>query len=366
VLKENPLSTKNSEWLTPAECAKRTGLTVRALRVYERYALVTGERTAAGWRRYGPDDLARLNTIAVLKSLGMTLAQIRDLMQRKPPSLQDVLHAQIESCKQKRAAAELGQAIAEYALRQLQMDQQLSLDELCQSVRSMQPSDPERLIQNLVVERVTAQEQQAWRRWWREHPAEKANLVLFVEKQSLIFRKLDRHLKAGLDPSGVQVQEVVQRRFHLIRDHRVLESLLDQLEWNPEITRKMYRMEEALMQRVREGKMPQNQPLVAPSAELWKFYLNAVERLPWWSSLTEILEHVSGLAQARGSPSVDTSWPAERLRQLFRENALGNPGSWARFYSIPHHPDYGLDMWAAPIHTAAWAFIAKSDWLSRA
>jgi hypothetical protein len=37
------------EWLTAAECALRTGLTVRALRVYEGYGLITqGVRRLAG------------------------------------------------------------------------------------------------------------------------------------------------------------------------------------------------------------------------------------------------------------------------------------------------------------------------------
>jgi hypothetical protein len=35
------------EWLTAAECALRTGLTVRALRVYENYGLITPGRQDA-------------------------------------------------------------------------------------------------------------------------------------------------------------------------------------------------------------------------------------------------------------------------------------------------------------------------------
>lgn len=44
--------------------AARTGLTVRALRVYEREGLLRPSRAANGWRRYGPNDLMRLNTIS--------------------------------------------------------------------------------------------------------------------------------------------------------------------------------------------------------------------------------------------------------------------------------------------------------------
>lgn len=79
------------KWLTAADCAARTGLTVRALRVYEREGLLKPSRTANGWRRYGPDDLMRLNTISVLKALGLTLAQIRKLLRETAPSLLSVL-----------------------------------------------------------------------------------------------------------------------------------------------------------------------------------------------------------------------------------------------------------------------------------
>src|SRR6516164_6848902 len=68
--------TVDKQWLTAAECAARTGLTVRALRVYEREGLVSPARSEKGWRRYGPAEVARLNTVTTLKALGLTLEQI--------------------------------------------------------------------------------------------------------------------------------------------------------------------------------------------------------------------------------------------------------------------------------------------------
>jgi DNA-binding transcriptional MerR regulator len=66
-----------SELLSAADCASRTGLTVRALRVYEEFGLVAPRRSAGGWRQYGPHDLVKLNTIALLKTAGLSLSQIR-------------------------------------------------------------------------------------------------------------------------------------------------------------------------------------------------------------------------------------------------------------------------------------------------
>ncbi|HEU4617594.1 MAG TPA: MerR family transcriptional regulator [Gammaproteobacteria bacterium] len=128
-----------TEWLTAAECALRTGLTVRALRVYENYGLIAPGRSADGWRRYGARELLKLNQIGLLKVLGLTLNQIRDLT-RGPssPTLGQLLELQVGTWKRRRAEAERGQAVAEAALRQLQTGRSLSVEELCSLIRSFE------------------------------------------------------------------------------------------------------------------------------------------------------------------------------------------------------------------------------------
>jgi DNA-binding transcriptional MerR regulator len=129
----------NTKWLTAAECALRTGLTVRALRVYESHALIMPGRSAAGWRRYGAQELLKLNEIGLLKILGLTLKQIRDLTRRpSPPSLHQLLELQMGTCKHRRAEAERGVAVAEAALQQLQTGRSLSVEELCSLIRSFE------------------------------------------------------------------------------------------------------------------------------------------------------------------------------------------------------------------------------------
>jgi DNA-binding transcriptional MerR regulator len=134
--------------LAAAECAARTGLTVRALRVYEDYGLIAPKRTPNGWRWYGKTELIRLNTIALLKTAGLTLAQIRQVTtaSERGPSLKHVLEMQVDAWRQRKSEAEHGHAVAEAALRNLEMHDSLSIDELCELVRSMEmsdrPSDP--------------------------------------------------------------------------------------------------------------------------------------------------------------------------------------------------------------------------------
>jgi DNA-binding transcriptional MerR regulator len=128
-----------TEWLTAAECALRTGLTVRALRVYENHGLIAPGRSAAGWRRYGAAELVKLNEIGLLKVLGLTLTQIRDLTRRPTsPSLRQLLELQWATWKDRRAEADRGLAVVEAALQRLQTGRSLSVEELCSLIRSFE------------------------------------------------------------------------------------------------------------------------------------------------------------------------------------------------------------------------------------
>ncbi len=81
-------------WLTAAECAKRAGLTVRALRIYEAAGLLSPRRTEKNWRLYGAQELARLSEILLLKRLGLTLDQIGQLLRGQATDLERVLSVQ--------------------------------------------------------------------------------------------------------------------------------------------------------------------------------------------------------------------------------------------------------------------------------
>ncbi|MBN3794457.1 MerR family transcriptional regulator [Burkholderia sp. Ac-20392] len=77
--------------LSASEAAKRLGVSVKALRLYERQGLVTPGRTLAGYRAYGPDDLARAADIAALRALGLSLTQVASVLEGDARSLSDAL-----------------------------------------------------------------------------------------------------------------------------------------------------------------------------------------------------------------------------------------------------------------------------------
>jgi DNA-binding transcriptional MerR regulator len=63
-----------------AEVCQRTGLSPRTVRYYEEIGLLPGVRRSEGGRRvYGADELERLSFITRLKTLGLSLKEIREL-----------------------------------------------------------------------------------------------------------------------------------------------------------------------------------------------------------------------------------------------------------------------------------------------
>lgn len=64
------------------ELARASGTTTKTLRYYETAALLPApERTAAGYRDYDAKTVARLDFIRRSQAAGLTLAQIREVLQ---------------------------------------------------------------------------------------------------------------------------------------------------------------------------------------------------------------------------------------------------------------------------------------------
>jgi DNA-binding transcriptional MerR regulator len=85
--------TSTGEHLNPSDAANRLGVSVKALRVYERRGLIDPVRTEAGWRTYGPAEMARAAEIVALRALGLSLAQVARVMDGDPHDLEPALAA---------------------------------------------------------------------------------------------------------------------------------------------------------------------------------------------------------------------------------------------------------------------------------
>jgi DNA-binding transcriptional MerR regulator len=83
----------SARFLSPSEAAKRLGVSIKALRLYEERGLVAPDRTAAGWRAYGPDEMARAAEIVALRALGLSLARVAQVLGGDPQGLEPALAA---------------------------------------------------------------------------------------------------------------------------------------------------------------------------------------------------------------------------------------------------------------------------------
>ncbi|MEX2201256.1 MAG: MerR family transcriptional regulator [Dongiaceae bacterium] len=83
----------SAPFLNASAAARRLGVSVKALRLYEQRGLIAPPRTASGWRTYGPREMTRAAEIATLRVLGLSLAQIALVLNGDPQSLPPALAA---------------------------------------------------------------------------------------------------------------------------------------------------------------------------------------------------------------------------------------------------------------------------------
>ncbi|HEV2502566.1 MAG TPA: MerR family transcriptional regulator [Mesorhizobium sp.] len=130
-----------TEWLTAAECAGRIGLTVRALRLYERYGLIAPRRTDKDWRLYGAADVARLTEVLALKRLGLSLSAIASLLAGKATNLERLFVMQQAVLRETRERAEQGLVIVEALRTKLARGDRVSIDDLVRLAKETQMTD---------------------------------------------------------------------------------------------------------------------------------------------------------------------------------------------------------------------------------
>lgn len=117
-------------YLSPAETAKRLGVSVKALRLYEQRGFVKPLRTQADWRAYGPEQIARLHQVVALKRLGLSLAQIAELLKGRAATLASVLALQEQVLSEEGARVGRALALVRAARTKLAKGEALSIDDL--------------------------------------------------------------------------------------------------------------------------------------------------------------------------------------------------------------------------------------------
>ena len=116
--------------LSPAEAARRLGVTQKALRLYESRGLVAPVRSATGWRTYGPAEMARLHQVLALKGLGLPLARIAELMQGRLGTLARVLELQERTLARESSRVDRALGLVRAARAKVDAGEDLTIDDL--------------------------------------------------------------------------------------------------------------------------------------------------------------------------------------------------------------------------------------------
>ena len=118
-----------------AAVAERFGISLKALRLYERLGMLKAPRTRAGWRIYGQAEFERLHAILSFKQLGLPLARIAELLRAGKADLEALLSVQEEMLIKARCDADNALTLVRIAKERIKGKQSLGADELADLVR---------------------------------------------------------------------------------------------------------------------------------------------------------------------------------------------------------------------------------------
>jgi DNA-binding transcriptional MerR regulator len=329
--------------LNAAECARRTGLTVRALRVYEGAGLLKPARSAKGWRVYGPAEIERLNIVVALRGFGLTLKQIRKAFGASPPALAAVLDMQVKTWAARRLAADRAIAQLQAACARLRTHANLSVEELCELMRSTEMNNMHAVIRELINQHITPEQEREWLTYWAQRGPDEAHSS---EQQREAFRAIAREyhelMRRGAAPDSDAVQAVVERSVGIWLGSNMRQRQLEQLDWNPQVARAWFSLGTKLLTR---SIIPDD----PAEAERLREYMNAARAVSRSAKLlTPIVQEAMRLRAAGVAPgSDDARQLAARYHELCRAEGYGDPRMHARwiaeFVELPEPAKAGWD-----------------------
>lgn len=197
------------------EFAELSGVTVKTLHHYDRLGLLKPRRTETGHRIYAECDLERLQQVVALKYLGLSLQQIRIVLERAPRELPEALRLQRQVLEEK------------------QRHLARALSAIIEAEKSIRPGEPADLamLKRLIATITQQDEADVLRKYWSDEEWAKYELALAqirtgpIEEWKNLNREIAAAAAAGEDPAGEKAQalgarymELMKRDAHRFRD----------------------------------------------------------------------------------------------------------------------------------------------------
>ena len=196
------------------EFAEKAGVTVRTLHHYDRLGLLKPSgRNEAGYRLYSGRDFARLQQIVTLKFIGLSLKEIKALLDDSDLDLAAALRLQKQLLQEKRW--QVGMAI-----------QAIEEAEQSMSVQSTQSPDLSAL--KKIIEVMERQNNMEWTKKYyspeaQAKIAERAAAFTpemqaeVTRKWNQLFSDIENAMREGEDPSSAKARELARRWTELLK-----------------------------------------------------------------------------------------------------------------------------------------------------
>ena len=209
----------NDHHLSPSETSRRFGVSPKALRLYEQRGLLTPLRSEAGWRTYGPVQIARLHQILALKRLGLPLVRIGELLAgpasrceavgHQTGDLDAVLAFQEQVLARQSVSLSRAMALFRGARTKLASGQALSIDDLATLTQETVMKtfiDEERmkLLKPISDKYLSMEDAAALRQRKYDQPA-------MTAQWNALFDEVKVFVAANADPASPPVQDLARR-----------------------------------------------------------------------------------------------------------------------------------------------------------
>ena len=187
--------------------AKRAGLTVRTLHHYDEIGLLSPSgRTRSGHRMYGDEDVERLQRILSLRHLGLSLEQIRELLEAPGWTLEAVLDEQVRHVRERiRVETELYERL-EGVSRLLRSTGRVTVESLLELMEMM-----------MNAESHFTPDQLEYLKQRREQLGDERICAVEHEWPELIARA-KKAMASGVDPASDEVKSIARRWRELVQD----------------------------------------------------------------------------------------------------------------------------------------------------
>lgn len=134
-------SSVTTKYLHIGQVAERTGLSAKALRLYEARGLLAPDgRSSSGYRLYGAKALGRLAEIVVLRRAGFTLTEVAALLQHAAPA-RNLIEARIVTLRHEVQTKSTALHALELAWQRLDPASTTELEPLLEGIRMSEHLD---------------------------------------------------------------------------------------------------------------------------------------------------------------------------------------------------------------------------------